>query len=577
MSVDEGRVRTLMSSLKRRGVVYPAFELYGGVAGLFDYGPVGARILRLVKNTWLQHWLSKGNIVEIDSPTITPRAVLEASGHVGAFNDYAVQCLSCNSVYRADQLLEEYVSNPDSLSATELDEAIKMNDIACPSCEKNDWKNSEPMNLMFSTNVGPVGEGRQAYLRPETAQGMFTNFATLYRHYRKRLPFGAVQLGKGYRNEISPRQGMIRQREFNMAELEYFIDPAAKIRLTVGKSWLDELILLPANAEHTSAMTMESALNSGIVRHSIVGRFMVDTQELLIKLGIDSERIRFRQHEQDEMAHYASDCWDCEIHGSYGWIECVGIAHRGCYDLDAHSESSSSNDLRAWREYSEPILIDKTCWVPVQASIGPAFKSDAKLVIQALDEIEHAPDSTPFTLTLNDGREVIIENDMVESRRVKKTINGEWFTPHVIEPAFGIDRIIWHILDHSFDTIEKEGESYDILRLPECVAPYDVVVLPLFNKEGMPELSTKIFERLCNSNRVVPTIDAFGKSIGKRYARADEIGIPWAITVDHQSIEDYTVTVRRRDDQKQIRMHIDVLINTLCDKKLSESPLWNQD
>ena len=150
MSVDEERVRTLMSSLKRRGIVYPAFELYGGVAGLFDYGPVGARILRLVKNTWLQHWLSKGNIVEIDSPTITPRAVLEASGHVGAFNDHAVQCLSCNSVSRADHLLEEYVSNPDSLTAIELDELIIKHEIVCPSCGKNNWKNSEPMNLMLS-------------------------------------------------------------------------------------------------------------------------------------------------------------------------------------------------------------------------------------------------------------------------------------------------------------------------------------------------------------------------------------------------------------------------------------------
>ena len=575
MSVDEERVRTLMSSLKRRGIVYPAFELYGGVAGLFDYGPVGARILRLVKNTWLQHWLSKGNIVEIDSPTITPRAVLEASGHVGAFNDHAVQCLSCNSVSRADHLLEEYVSNPDSLTAIELDESIIKHEIVCPSCGKNNWKNSEPMNLMFSTNVGPVGDGRQAYLRPETAQGMFTNFATIYRHYRQRLPFGAVQLGKGYRNEISPRQGMIRQREFNMAELEYFIDPEEQVTLEDEKLLKTELILLPADAEGTSVMSMGSALDSGIVRHSIVGRFMVDTLELLIQLGIDSNRIRFRQHEQDEMAHYASDCWDCEIHGSYGWIECVGIAHRGCYDLDAHSDSSSSNDLRAWREYSEPIQIDKTCWVPVQAAIGPAFKSDAKLVIQALDEIEQAPQSTPFPLTLNDGREVIIDGEMVESWRVKKTINGEWFTPHVIEPAFGIDRIIWHILDHSFDTIEKEGESYDIMRLPECVAPYDVVVLPLFNKEGMPELSSNIFKILCSSNRVVPTIDAFGKSIGKRYARADEIGIPWAITVDHQSVTDNTVTVRRRDDQKQIRMEIDKLINLLRDRTLSDSPLWN--
>ncbi|MEE3029851.1 MAG: glycine--tRNA ligase, partial [Candidatus Thermoplasmatota archaeon] len=160
----------LMASLKKRGVVYPAFEIYGGVAGLFDYGPVGARILRLVKEKWLDHWLRLGNIVEIDSPTITPRVVLESSGHVGAFNDHAVQCKSCNAVCRADHLLEDVVSNPDSMSASELDKAISSNNIPCPSCSKPVWGKSTPMNLMFSTNVGPVGEGRQAFLRPETAQ-----------------------------------------------------------------------------------------------------------------------------------------------------------------------------------------------------------------------------------------------------------------------------------------------------------------------------------------------------------------------------------------------------------------------
>jgi len=164
---------------------------------------------------------------------------------------------------------------------------------------------------------------------------------------------------------------------------------------------------------------------------------------------------------------------------------------------------------------------------------------------------------------------------MVESRRIQKTVNGEWFTPHVIEPAFGIDRIVWHILDHAFDRTEKDGENYDVLRLNECVSPYHTVVLPLFNKEGMPEIAKDVFNRLCAHHGIVPSIDAFGKSIGRRYARADEIGIPWAITIDHQSVEDGSVTIRRRDDQKQIRMQIDELIDSLCSGNLAHSTKWN--
>ncbi len=578
MSVDEERVRTLMSTLKRRGIVYPAFELYGGVAGLFDYGPIGARILRLVNEMWLNHWLKKGNIVEIDSPTITPNEVLEASGHVGAFNDHAVQCASCNSVSRADHLLENFVSNPDKLSSTELDNAILTNNVVCPSCGKSNWNSAEPMNLMFPTRLGPVGDGRMAFLRPETAQGMFTNFGPLYRHFRQRLPFGAVQLGKGYRNEISPRQGMIRQREFNMAELEYFIDPEDSETLDVIFDSEIELHLLPeSDSQSTSTiqMSMSSAIESGIVRHPIVGKFMMDTHELLTTLGIDSARIRFRQHEKNEMAHYASDCWDCEIHGSYGWIECVGIAHRGCYDLDAHASASSSGELMAWREYEKPIEVDEIRWIPIQANIGPIFRQDAAAVIQSLEQIEDSPDSLPFDITLMDGRKVSIKDGMVESRRIQKTVNGEWFTPHVIEPAFGIDRIVWHILDHAFDRTEKDGENYDVLRLNECVSPYHAVVLPLFNKEGMPEIAKDVFNRLCAHQGIVPSIDAFGKSIGRRYARADEIGIPWAITIDHQSVEDGSVTIRRRDDQKQIRMQIDELIDSLCSGNLAHSTKWN--
>mgnify|MGYP001188219030 CR=1 FL=1 len=579
MSVDEDRVRTLMASFKRRGVVYPAFEIYGGVAGLFDYGPVGARILRLVKEKWLDHWLRLGDIVEIDSPTITPRIVLESSGHVGAFNDHAVQCKTCNIVCRADHLLEDVIQNPDSMSASELDAAIADHSIPCSSCSKPVWDKATPMNLMFSTIVGPVGEGRQAFLRPETAQGMFTNFSTIYRHFRQRLPFGAVQIGKGYRNEISPRQGIIRQREFNMAELEYFIDPHEPIDLATLIQSSEKINLIPDSTNEISsksAMTIPNALEKTIIRHPIVAKFMLETYNLLVTLGIDPDRIRFRQHEQNEMAHYASDCWDCEIHGSYGWVECVGIAHRGCYDLEAHSRFTSSTDLKAWREFENPVNIDENRWVPIQASIGPIFRENAADVIQSLQELKVVPDTLPFELSLSNGKTVTIENGMVELRRIQKTINGEWFTPHVIEPAFGIDRIVWHILDHSFNRTEKEGEIYDILRLTEDVAPYDAVVLPLFNKDGMSEMANDIYNQMCNTKGIIPTIDAFGKSIGRRYARADEIGIPWAITVDHQSISDNTVTVRKRDNQEQIRLDVEELISLLSNGNLKNSTKWNK-
>ena len=185
-------------------------------------------------------------------------------------------------------------------------------------------------------------------------------------------------------------------------------------------------------------------------------------------------------------------------------------------------------------------------------------------------KIEETPESTPFTLTLENGNEVVIEDNMVESRQIRHTINGEWFTPHVIEPAFGIDRIIWHMMDHSFNQIEKEGEPYDIMRLPEDVAPYDAVVLPLFNKGGMPEKAEALFRDICSIPGLVPTIDSFGKSIGRRYARADEIGIPWAITVDYQTVEDDTVTVRSRDDQNQIRIRTKELLMKLQSRTLSD-------
>jgi glycyl-tRNA synthetase len=559
---DEKRIERLSAMLKRRGIVLPAFEIYGGVSGLIDYGPVGASIRRKVIQNWVEHWTVNGDIVEIDSPTITPESVLIASGHVGEFNDLMTQCGKCSSAFRADQLAENYHSNPDILDSGEIDDILVSNSIECPNCGANEWTPSRPMNLMFGTKIGAMKASRQAYMRPETAQGMFMLYPSLYRHFRQKLPFGAIQTGKGYRNEISPRQGMIRLREFNMAELEYFIDPENPplVDLSMEKETIS-LIPDPKGKEREVVkLSFHDAISQGLIKDKTVGYFLSRTWDFLVNVGIDPSKIRFRQHEGTEMAHYAEDCWDCEILGEHGWIECVGIANRTCHDLLSHEKFSNSNSLRAWREFDEAKVESKEVLSPNTSILGPIFRGKAGSVLEALEELKELPNTLPFQLLLNDGVEVEITAEMVERKIVSKNIAGEWFTPHVIEPAFGIDRIIWHILDHAYEETEKEGEKYNLLKLSESVAPADLIVLPLFEKDGMGDTARRLNSRLNSMKGVTSLIDS-SKSIGRRYARADEIGIPWAVTIDHTTLEDETVTVRRRDDQKQIRTEIKELLS----------------
>ena len=496
--------------------------------------------------------------------------MLIASGHVGEFNDLMTQCENCSSAFRADQLAEDYHPNPDMLDSKEIDAILESNNITCPNCNESKWTSSKPMNLMFATKIGAMKSSRQAYMRPETAQGMFMLYPSLYRHFRQKLPFGAIQTGKGYRNEISPRQGMIRLREFNMAELEYFIDPENPPNVDLsGNNSEITLIPDPVGSEHKEIkITFQEAIKRNIIKDSTVGYFLSRTWDFLVGVGINSSKIRFRQHEGNEMAHYAEDCWDCEILGEHGWIECVGIANRTCHDLLSHENYSKSNSLRAWREFEEVRVERKEVLSPKTSILGPIFRDRAGFVLSALENLDQLPNDLPFNLELNDGSTVEITSEMVERKIIENSVAGEWFTPHVIEPAFGIDRIIWHILDHAYEETEKEGEEYNVLRLNESVAPADVIVLPLFEKDGMGEVARELNSRI-NSMKGVKSLLDSSKSIGRRYARADEIGVPWAVTIDHQTIEDNTVTVRRRDDQKQIRTSIDGMLSLIISNNVS--------
>jgi len=547
------RLSRLTGMLKRRGVILPAFEIHGGAAGLYDFGPVGGRLRNRVNQEWIDHWQSLGNIVEISSPTVTPYPVLEASGHVGEFSDFVIECGNCGEASRADHLVEDVHPNADALTKSALSQLIKSHNPECPNCGECSWGAVEAQNLMFNTKIGSGKSGRLAFLRPETAQGMFTSFTSIYRHFRERLPFGALQTGKGYRNEISPRQGMIRLREFNMAELEYFIDPESEPEHDFS-IWQKPLLLVSDDSGSIS-MTIGDAVSKGIIRHPTVGYFMGWTMDFLMRVGINPEHLRFRQHESDEMAHYAQDCWDAEIYGSYGWIECVGIAHRGCYDLSAHEEATGQR-LRAWRTFTEPKIVEINGWTTDGAKAGPAFRALAGKVKLAVEEMP-ADSSFPMTLDL-DGEMIEVHPEHVKRVQRTENINGEWYVPHVVEPAFGIDRIIWHLLDHSYSETEKSGEDYTLLKLPEAIAPVDVTVLPLYEKDGMGELADNIHRDLCGRRNVFSVYDASG-SIGRRYARADEIGVPYCITVDHDSISDNTVTLRFRDTGEQTRVSIDDL------------------
>ena len=547
------RLSRLTGMLKRRGVILPAFEIHGGAAGLYDFGPVGGRLRNRVNQAWIDHWQSLGNIVEISCPTITPYSVLEASGHVGEFSDYLIECESCGEASRADHLVEHVHPNADALSKSELSKLIMQVKPSCPSCSVTKWGEITAQNLMFNTKIGAGSSGRQGFLRPETAQGMFTSFTSIYRHFRERLPFGAIQTGKGYRNEISPRQGMIRLREFNMAELEYFIDPEVEPSHDFS-SWAQHVTLI-ADGEGEIRITIGDAVNKGIIRHPTVGYFMGLTMDFLLSVGINSAALRFRQHESDEMAHYAQDCWDAEILGSYGWVECVGIAHRGCYDLKAHEESTGQR-LRAWRTFKEPKVIEIDGWTVDGSKTGPAFRS---LSGKVKEFVENLPSESIFPMAIElEGENLEILSDHVKRIQRTENVNGEWFIPHVVEPAFGIDRIIWHMLDHCYTEIEKSGEDYALLSLPELVSPVDVTVLPLFEKDGMNDMAQKIHRDLCSRRNVFSVYDGSG-SIGRRYARADEIGVPWCVTVDHDSLVDNTVTLRARDSGEQTRVSIDDL------------------
>lgn len=575
------------NTLERRLFYISSFKIYRGVAGLYDYGPPGCAVKANVISYWRQHFALEENMLEVDCPCVTPEEVLKASGHVDKFTDLMVKDEKSGMCYRADHLLKDYCKEKlekdpllpvekvnelkqvlavlDELSAEALGQKIKEYGITAPDT-KNPLSDPYPFNLMFATSIGPSGAS-PGYLRPETAQGIFVNFKDLYYYNGNKLPFAAAQIGQAFRNEISPRQGLLRVREFTLAEIEHFVNPDDKSH-SKFKNVADLEFLIYSREEQIALkppvkLRLGDAVAKGTINNETLGYFIGRTFLFLTTLGIDKERLRFRQHLQNEMAHYACDCWDAEIECSYGWIECVGLADRSAYDLKAHTEKSGV-PLVAHETYAEPRMVEKLVITPAKRELGLAFKKNQKMIVEALEamneveamdlkaRLESEGQAAFEVCTL--GQTVTLTKNMVSISKEIKKEHQRIFTPSVIEPSFGIGRIIYCLFEHCFYQRSNKGgdEQLNVFRFPPLIAPIKCTVFPLVQNEKY-EATAQLISKSLTAVGISHKIDMTGTSIGKRYARTDELGVPFAITVDYET----TVTIRERDSKDQIRVSVE--------------------
>ena len=451
---------TLVALCKNRGFIYPGSEIYGGLANTWDYGPLGNELKNNVKNAWRKKFIQEQkNVVGLDAAILMNPETWVASGHVGGFSDPLIDCKECKTRHRADKLIEEWAHEQgkdmiaDGMSEQELIDFINEHKIPCPNCGKTNFTDIRKFNLMFKTSQGVTEDKKsEIYLRPETAQGIFVDFKSVLRTSRKKLPMGIAQIGKAFRNEITPGNFTFRTREFEQMELEFFCKPGTDLEWF--KYWKDY------------------------------------SENWLLSLGMKKENIRLRDHSKEELVFYSKATTDIEFNFPFGWGELWGIADRTDYDLSRHMEHSKQ-DL----SYQDPETNEK-------------------------------------------------------------------YVPYVIEPSLGADRVVLAFLCNAYDEEEiAEGDVRTVLHLHPALAPYKVAVLPLSKK--LSEKANEVYEKL--AKKFMCDYDETG-SIGKRYRRQDEIGTPYCVTIDFDTLEDETVTIRDRDTMEQIRVKIEDLSNWIEEK-----------
>ena len=444
----------IVTLCKTRGFVFPGSDIYGGLANSWDYGPLGVEFKNNIKKAWWKKFVQESPYnVGVDCAILMNPEVWVATGHVGGFSDPLMDCKDCKSRFRADKLVEDHmtelgaeVATADGWTNEELKDYMEKEKIVCLKCGKNNFTDIRKFNLMFKTSMGITEEGKSdIYLRPETAQGIFVNFKNVQRASRKKIPFGIGQIGKAFRNEITPGNFIFRTREFEQMELEFFCKPGTDLEWF--KYWKEQCA------------------------------------DFLYNLGMEKENLRFRDHDKEELSFYSNATCDIEFLFPFGWGELWGIADRTDYDLKKHMEHSG-NDL----SYLDPITNEK-------------------------------------------------------------------YVPYCIEPSLGADRVVLAFLVNAYDEEElKGGDLRTVLHLHPALAPFKAAVLPLSKK--LSEKSLQVFDMLSKKFNI--DYDEAG-SIGKRYRREDEIGTPYCITVDFDTLDDNAVTIRDRDTMEQIRVNIDEL------------------
>ncbi|CAG2000308.1 unnamed protein product [Fusarium graminearum] len=628
----------LESILRRRMFYTPSFEIYGGVGGLFDYGPPGCALQAAVIDQWRKHFILEEDMLEVDCSVLTPHEVLKTSGHVDKFADWMCKDPKNGEILRADhfveailearlngdkeargQKVEEKEEDPKKKKKKAKTEAVKLDDAVVQEYEevlaridnyggpelgelikKYDLRNpatgaqpAEPVsfNLMFQTTIGP-SSNYPGYLRPETAQGQFLNFAKLLEFNQSQMPFASASIGKSYRNEISPRAGLLRVREFLMAEIEHFVDPEGGKKHARFHEVEDvELVLLDRDTQlsgktQTKAVKIGQAVKDGLVDNETLGYFLARIHQFLQKIGVDMNKLRFRQHMANEMAHYACDCWDAELFTSSGWIECVGCADRSAYDLSVHAKKTGA-PLVVREQRETPLVIEEWQIDIERKKFGPQFKKDAKTVEAALlatpqeqreKLAKELSDNGSITLEVagvGDGK-VQVSKDSIAIEFRKRVENTREFVPNVIEPSFGIGRILYSLMEHSFWTRGTEGgdEARGVLSFPPIVAPTKVLLVPLSSNPQFKPLLKQLSQRL-RSAGISSRVDDSSASIGKRYSRNDELGTPLGITIDFQTAQDGSVTLRDRDSTNQVRAEQEKIIDAI--KSLVDgSKTWAQ-
>ena len=450
----------IVSLCKNRGYIYPGSEIYGGLANTWDYGPLGVELKNNIKSAWRKKFIQENKYnVGLDAAILMNPETWVASGHVGGFSDPLIDCRECKTRHRADKLIEAWMHEhnceeiADGWSDEKMINYIKENHIACPNCGKENFTDIRKFNLMFKTFQGVTEDNTsEIYLRPETAQGIFVNFKNVLRTTRKKMPMGIAQIGKAFRNEITPGNFIFRIREFEQMELEFFCKPGTDLE------WFEY--------------------------------WRNFCKDWLLNLGIKEENIRLRDHSKEELVFYSTATTDIEFAFPFGWGELWGIADRTNYDLNKHMEHSKQD-----MSYLDPETNEK-------------------------------------------------------------------YVPYCIEPSLGCDRVALAFLCNSYEEQEiGEGDVRTVLHLHPAIAPFKVAVLPLSKK--LSEKSQEVYEKL--SSKFMCDYDEAG-SIGKRYRREDEIGTPYCVTIDFDTLEDNQVTVRDRDTMEQVRIPIDNLESWILDK-----------